>query len=104
MTTSKENPHSASSASSFGPNQIKFILEMDCTSIQDIQDKAFMCVTIFSGMRTQGVHEVYSKDVILKCASLETRTPRYVELTTMTSKTDRSGVGDAEGRRHRVRK
>jgi len=75
---------------------------MKSDTIGDIQDKAFMCVTIFGGLRTQSVHDIKSKDVVFVNATLSV--PRYIQLTTDTSKNDRSGEGDVENRRHRIGK
>ena len=43
-----------------------------------------------------------SKDVVFVNATLSV--PRYIQLTTDTSKNDRSGEGDVENRRHRIGK
>ena len=53
-----DNPRKVSSASAFTSEQIKNILSMKSDTIGDIQDKAFMCVTIFGGLRTQSVHNI----------------------------------------------
>ena len=72
---------------------------MKSDTIGDIQDKAFMCVTIFGGLRTQSVHDIKSKDVVFVNATLSV--PRYIQLTTDTS---RSHEGDVENCRHRIGK
>jgi hypothetical protein len=67
-------------------------MELPCATIEEIQDRAYMCVILFTGMRTRDVHSVKSKNVIFVACTVET-CPRHIDFRLDTSKNDRAGEG-----------
>ena len=60
-TAKKEKAHQDKPAPALEKASLKSIIELDCTSIEDIQDRAYMCLVMFTGMRNNDVHGIKSK-------------------------------------------
>ena len=75
---------------------------METNYIEEVQDKAYMALTTWTGMRLKDVHNLKSKDVLF-CAPSEGN-GRHISLVTDTRKNDRSGTESMDGRRNYVRK
>jgi hypothetical protein len=79
------NPHCTQSAPVLRKPSFKAIMELPCATIEEIQDRAYMCVILFTGMRTRDVHSVKSKNVIFVACTVET-CPRHIDFRLDTSK------------------
>mmetsp|Transcript_17828 Transcript_17828/g.16094 ORF Transcript_17828/g.16094 Transcript_17828/m.16094 type:complete len:456 (-) Transcript_17828:10-1377(-) len=97
-TMGKMNPYFVSPASIYSPEAIQYILELACTNIEMVQDKAFVLLTIYTGMRLKNVYEIYSKDITFVPFDVTTNNPRHYSMMNITSKNDRSGTGPNENR------
>jgi len=91
------------SAPAIGKPAVKAILELGCTSIEEIQDQAYMSVLSFTGMRNHDLHGVKSKNIVfVRC--IYANSPLHIDFKLETRKNDRSGQGSKTNLTYSLRK
>jgi len=85
-------------ASIFSEKHYQEILLLETSNIEEVQDKAYMALTTWTGMCLKDVHNLKSKDVLI-CAPSEGN-GRHISLVTATRKNNSSGSGPMDGRRN----
>ena len=85
-------PHSVQSAPVLRQPCVTTILELECLNIEEIQDRAFMCIIVFTGMR-KDTHSVKSKNVAF-VPGIDSKCLRRIDFKfTDASKNDGLGQG-----------
>ena len=102
-TSKKVEPHFVQSAPVLGQPCVKANLELECLNIEEIQDRAFMCIILFTGMRNKDIHSVKSKNVAF-VPGIDSKCPRHIDFKLNASKNDRSGQGSRANLTYSLRK
>ena len=100
----KENPWFPQSADPLSPEAVNYLLSLKLPNRDDniilLQEKAYLCWTVYAAMRTSDVHEIHSH--LLTVIPAAKGLPRRYRTVLQTTKNDPDGTGPIANREYFV--